>query len=79
MGSQQELLDALAAVGADRDGNGNFLIHYGGVTSFMGVDDPNNDVVVDDIACYSVGGQMRNLSEMMNGRGVGLCNVVVIS
>lgn len=78
MGRQRELLDALAAIGADQDKDGRYLVHNGGVYSFMGVDDPDNEVLVDETSTYLVDGVHHGLSKMLNERGIGLCNVSVI-
>jgi len=69
------VLHALRTVGADRDGEGNFLID-GGVASFMGL---GEEVCISDGAHYLVGGQPRSLAALMNGTSYGVRGVHVIS
>ena len=78
MGSQQQVMDTLAAAGADRDEDGRFLIQGGGVTSFMGVDDPNNDDLVDDQSLYRANGRWSSLANLLCSTGLGLGSVKVI-
>jgi len=77
IGTQRQLLHALRVEGADRDEKGRFLVYGRGVTCFLGVEDLDNDVVVDD-AEYVVDGQRLNLAEMLRRTGRGLSGVTVI-
>jgi hypothetical protein len=72
-GKASELLSALAVVGADRDGEGNFIIT--GEPAYGGID---GDVVVSPECCYLVKGHRCRLSALMNSTSYGVRNVAVI-
>lgn len=72
-GKASELLSALAVVGADRDGDGNFIIT--GAPVFQGID---GDVVVSPECYYLVKGQRCRLAALMNSTSYGIRNVAVI-
>ncbi len=72
-GKAPELLYALAVVGADRDGEGNFIIT--GEPVFQGMD---GDVVVSSGCCYLVKGQRCLLAALMNSTSYGIRNIAVI-
>lgn len=46
IGPKRQLLHYLSTVRAERDSDGNFLIGGAPVSSYMGMDDDDNDVVV---------------------------------
>ena len=62
IGTQRQLKYYLQVVGADRDEQGRFIIVDGGAFAFLGIEDDNNDIVVDGNACYLMGGQKCNLA-----------------
>ena len=74
IGSNDELQKALQAAGADRDEDGRFLIYGEPPVSFLGM---GEEFVVPDHAMYSVGGERRNLAELL--AAVGGMKVHVIS
>ena len=75
LGMTDHVLHALRTVGADSDGEGNFLID-GGVSSFMGL---GEEVCISDGAHYLVDGQPRSLAALMNSTSYGVRGVQVIS
>ena len=62
IGSNDELQRALQAAGADRDEEGRFLIYGNPPVSFLGM---GEEYVVPDGAMYSVGGEKKNLAELL--------------
>ena len=73
MGSRRELLDALAAAGADRDPDGNFQIF--GAPIVVGLDP--DEVVVPPGALYALDGRHHGLAELLAGRGHGMAVTVI--
>lgn len=58
IGVARQMLHYLSTVGADRDEEGRFLVRPpGSVSSFMGMEGENAEVVVSGEACYRVGGE----------------------
>jgi hypothetical protein len=73
-GPKSQLDYALGLAGADRDGDGNFLIS-GGV--FVGIG--GEEVAVEDDASFFVEGTRRSMAALLNSTSYGTRNVTVIS
>ena len=73
IGDPEQLLHVLRTVGADRDGEGNFLVF--GEAPITGLD---GDVVVPGGTEYAVGGKRQNLAALLRDTSYGT-SVTVIS
>ena len=75
LGTENELMNYLRVVGADKDDEGRFLIYGEPVSSFMGMDE---EFLVPAGTEYSVGGRRCNLAAGLSSTSGGL-GVTVIS
>jgi hypothetical protein len=66
------LLYFLQVVGADRDEHGRFIIVDGGAFAFLGIEADDNDIVVDEYACYLIGGQRCGLASGLGQTSYGM-------
>ena len=78
IGTMREVLHFLDTMGADRDGDGRFLIYgEGGIASFMGAGGENSDVVIPADTQYSRGGSRIGLAFGLSQTSYGLRITVI--
>jgi hypothetical protein len=71
IGTKGQLLHYLAVVGADRDEKGDFKVD-GAISTFMGLQGDDADVVVAADAVYLVGGERKALAAGLSSTSYGL-------
>lgn len=78
MGRVGQLLHALRTFGADQDEDGNFIVSSGHISTFMGMQGEDADVVVSSEARYRKDGHWCSLAQALNSTSYGLRGVTVI-
>lgn len=73
IGSQGQLLHALHTASADvaQDGSGRILLYGECPSFFLGIEDPDGDVVVPAGCEYSVGGSRANVAMLLRSTSYG--------
>jgi hypothetical protein len=62
IGTQRQLRYYLEVMDADRDEQGRFILTDGGAFAFLGIEEDDNDVVIDGKTCFLLRGHKCNLA-----------------